>query len=144
METLQLWGEGFTNASVTAQKGKESWQLGVKKYHDVTQCNKPHRRYLLGKTQEVTVSAWVGSSRKLSRRQAYVGWHGGEISLHGDFQGGGWWDFKPSPGTDGFLCAGIGGFLVSFQTRSGSDILPYMCALKSPSKIRASNRLQST
>lgn len=44
--------KGFPSAKVTAQKGKISWQLGVKEYHKVTAHSEPHIRDLMGKTQE--------------------------------------------------------------------------------------------
>ena len=60
--------KGFPSGSVTALRGKVSWQLGAKEYHKVTPHNKPHTRDLLGKTQRVVAaSAWVRSSKELNR-----------------------------------------------------------------------------
>ena len=40
--------DGFPNASITALKGKASWQSGAKDTTKVTPHNKPHIRDLLG------------------------------------------------------------------------------------------------
>jgi hypothetical protein len=55
--------------SVTALRGKESWQLGAKEYPKVTPQNKTHTRDLLGKGQQ-GASVQERSSKELSRRQA--------------------------------------------------------------------------
>ena len=44
---------GGRSVSVTALRGKVSWQSEAKKYHNVTTPNKSHTRDLLAKTQDV-------------------------------------------------------------------------------------------
>lgn len=39
-----------TGVSVTALRGKVSWQLGATEYHKVKMHNNPHTRDLLGET----------------------------------------------------------------------------------------------
>jgi hypothetical protein len=56
--------------SVTALRGKVSWQLGAKEYHKVTQHNKSQTRDLLGKTQESRGHIHSREKQQISEQEA--------------------------------------------------------------------------
>lgn len=61
---------GVASVRVTAQKGKVSWHLGAKDYHQVTPHKKPHMRDLLGKIQE---GGYLCSVEKQQRTEQEAG-----------------------------------------------------------------------
>lgn len=67
----------------------------------------------------MAASAGTRSCRGLRNRQAYIGFLGKDVFQGGNFQYGGWWDFKSSPG--------MGGFWYAFHLEVGLDLLPYSC-----------------
>lgn len=98
-QLLQLWremllqwkcynckGRGFPYVSVTALRGKRSWQPEAKKYPKVTLHNKSHARDLIGRKIS---GGWL----PLLRREAAGTWAGDRLiqSFGGSFPG---WRFQ--------------------------------------------------
>lgn len=67
---MQVEYLGDADCKCATLKGKISWELRAKKHKKVALHNQPHTRDLLEETQRMVASAWMRSSKELSRRQA--------------------------------------------------------------------------
>lgn len=52
---------------VSLLKRKVSWLLGAKEYHKVTLHNKPHKRDILGKTEEGGYHCWCEKQQRMKQ-----------------------------------------------------------------------------
>lgn len=83
LELLRVSGKGFHSGSVAALRGKLSWKLGAKS-HCKTNFT---QEFYWERSKRIASSALGRNSKELSRRQTYIGFHGGGVFQGEDCQG---------------------------------------------------------